>query len=159
VDAAFEINSLNMETRNSMQGFTIRTEDGTIIRFHYYLEDAPFTTEAFERALPFSRYLFQARISGQEIWTDQGPGLDIIQENCSIFTAAGEIAIGPARPARNKIAGSMGIFYGEGRLLDGGNIFAKVIEEYLPALAALGDSIWRKGSRLLYFEKSEVTED
>ena len=46
----------------------------------------------------------------------------------------------------------MGIFYGEGKLLDCGNIFAKVYDDDLALLKVLGDDIWRKGAQELHFE-------
>ena len=49
----------------------------------------------------------------------------------------------------------MGIFYGEGKLLDGGNIFAKVVEDDFKLLKTLGDTIWRNGAQDLRFEKME----
>src|SRR6516164_6481911 len=114
------------------ENFIIRTKDTGIIRFAYYRHIAPITVRAFENALPFTRVFYQARTSGQEIWVDEAPLLDIPQENSSVFPEPGEIVIGPSKPSRNKIAGFMGIFYGEGRLLDSGNIFGKVWPEDLP---------------------------
>jgi hypothetical protein len=133
------------------KGFIIRT--GTdVLRVAYYVEDAPLTVVAFNQVLPFSLVFSQARTSGQEIWTDKAPLLEIPQENCSIFPEQGEIALGPIKPSRNKIAGLMGIFYGEGRLLDAGNIFGKIWEEDLPRLVTLGETIWKQGSQTLIFE-------
>jgi Protein of unknown function (DUF3830) len=136
-----------------MKGFIIRAKDNQIIRFHFYPEAAPLTVAAFGGLLPFSRIFFHAKISGQEIWIDNAPELNVIQENASVFAMPGEIVIGPKDPVRNKIAGCMGIFYGEGKLLDCGNIFGKVIEEDLPLLQRLGDNIWREGVQELHFEK------
>lgn len=136
-----------------MNGFLIRTKDNQTIRFRFYDDSAPITSTAFLKALPFSRNFLHARISGQEIWIDDAPSLNIIQENSSVFVEPGEIVIGPASPGRNKIANNMGIFYGEGRLLDGGNIFGKVVEEDLNLLKTLGDTIWRQGSQELIFEE------
>lgn len=136
-----------------MNGFLIRTKDNQTIRFRFYDDSAPITSTAFLKALPFSRNFLHARISGQEIWIDDAPSLNIIQENSSVFVEPGEIVIGPASPTRNKIAKNMGIFYGEGRLLDGGNIFGKVVEEDLNLLKTLGDTIWRQGSQELIFEE------
>jgi hypothetical protein len=99
--------------------------------------------------------LFHARVSGLEIWTDDGPKLDLPQENASIFAGPGEIVLGPLRPERNKIRGCIGIFYGEGKLLDCGNIFGKVLDEDLETLKTLGDTIWRKGGIFLRFELFE----
>jgi hypothetical protein len=120
-----------------------------------YHDAAPLTAAAFIKALPFKRTFFHARISGQEIWIDDAPKLDVQQENVSVFTEPGEIVIGSVKPSRNKIAGFMGIFYGEGKLLDGGNIFGKVFEEDMPLLVTLGDAIWRQGAQELVFEVLE----
>ena len=131
--------------------FQIKTEDSQIIRFNTYAE-APITSLTFLKALPFARTFFHARISGYEIWIDNAPILDIIQENASVFAEPGEIVISPKSPGRNKIAGCMGIFYGEGKLLDAGNIFGRVVEEDMPLLKILGDNIWRNGAQELTFE-------
>jgi Protein of unknown function (DUF3830) len=136
-----------------MTGFFIRTQDNQTIRFRYYNDTAPLTAEAFSNILPFSRIFFHARVSGQEIWTNDAPKLDILQENSSVFAEAGEIAIGPVKPARNKVAGLMGIFYGEGKLVDGSNIFGKVLDEDIVLLKELGENIWKKGARELKFER------
>src|SRR5687767_6946781 len=136
-----------------MNGFLIRTKDNQTIQFMCYDDAAPITSAAFLKVLPFSRIFLHARVSGQEIWIEDAPSLDIIQENSSVFAEPGEIVIGPVLPARNKIANCMGIFYGEGRLLDGGNIFGKVFEEDLNLLKTLGDSIWRNGAHELNFEE------
>jgi len=138
-----------------MNGFHIRTTDNQTIRFRFYNDAAPITSAAFLKALPFSRIFFHARVSGHEIWIDDAPSLNIIQENSSVFAEPGEIVIGPAKPARNKIANCMGIFYGEGKLLDAGNIFGKVVEEDFNLLKTLGDMIWRQAAQELRFEKME----
>ena len=133
-------------------GFQILTLDGKKIRFMYY-DEAGTTSKAFEKHLPFSREFLHARVSGFEIWIDTAPLLEIGQENASIFAEAGEVVIAPIKPQRNKIWGCMGIFYGEGKLLDAGNIFAKVHESDFDMLKQLGDQIWRKGGQVLHFEK------
>ena len=46
----------------------------------------------------------------------------------------------------------MGIFYGEGKLIDGGNIFGKVFEEDMALLKELGEKIWKQGAQELTFE-------
>jgi len=94
-----------------------------------------------------------ARVSGQEIWIDNAPELDIIQENASVFTAPGEVVYGPLKPARTKTSNCMGIYYGEGRGLDCCNIFAKVFDEDMPLLKELGENIWKQGTQELIFEK------
>ena len=78
-----------------MRGFRINTNDGIVIRFNYLLADAPVTCAAFNASLPFTRTFLHASLSGQEIWTDNAPKLDIIQENSSVFTNPGEVVIGP----------------------------------------------------------------
>lgn len=135
-----------------MTGFQIKTPDNQIVRFRFYQEEAPQTVEAFVRELPFSRLFFHARVSGREIWIDDAPLLDVPQENASVFTEPGEITISPVKPTRNKTAGCIGIFYGEGKLLDCGNIFGKVFEEDFQVLEKLGDDIWRQGAQQLAFE-------
>ena len=136
-----------------MTGFIIKSTDAIIIRFKYYSEDAPVTAAAFESLLPFSRVFLHARVSGQEIWIDNAPELDIIQENASVFTEPGEVVYGPLKPARTKTANCMGIYYGEGKGLDCCNIFAKVFDEDMHLLKSLGNDIWKKGTQELLFDK------
>jgi len=136
-----------------MTGFVLKTSNKTIIRFKYYDTDAPITCTAFDALLPFSKTFFHARVSGQEIWIDNAPTLDIMQENASVFTEPGEVVYGPLKPARTKTANCMGIYYGEGKGLDCANIFAKVYDEDLHLLATLGDEIWRNGTQNIHFEK------
>jgi hypothetical protein len=136
-----------------MTGFLIKTSGDKTIRFQFYLEAAPITCAAFAERLPFNRTFLHARVSGQEIWTDKAPTLDIIQENASVFAGPGEVVLGPLKPERAKTAGCMGIYYGEGKGLDCCNIFAKVFEEDRDMLAALGEAIWKRGAEELYFEK------
>jgi len=135
-----------------MSTFRIRTKENEIIRFNLYDDAAPVTVEAFIKTLPFTRSFVHARVSGQEIWIDDAPELDIIQENASVFTEPGEIVIGPLKPARAKTAKCMGIYYGEGKGLDCGNIFGKVYSEDFQKLIELGDRIWRQGLQELIFE-------
>jgi len=135
-----------------MTGFKIITQENQTIRFNFYKSEAPFTTEAFAKTLPFSRTFFHARISGQEIWIDDAPVLDIIQENASVFTEPGEIVIGTLKPTRAKTSKCLGIYYGEGKGLDSCNIFGKVFTEDLPLLKSLGNSIWKNGAQVLNFE-------
>ncbi len=138
-----------------MADFLIRTKDNQVIRFRFYSEAAPITSEAFARTLPFSRTFFHARISGQEIWIDNAPELDIIQENASVFTEPGEIVLGPLKPTRTKTSKCLGIYYGDGKGLDCCNIFGKVFDEDLILLKTLGEAIWRQGSQDLIFETLE----
>lgn len=138
--------------KDSSKGFVVQTSGGDPIRFLYYLQEAPATCTAFQNCLPFSRSFVHARVSGQEIWVDAAPQLNIIQENASVFTEAGEVVAGPLHPVRNKTSGCLGIYYGEGKGLDACNIFARVMEEDRSKLQALGETIWRHGQQLLYFE-------
>ena len=78
-----------------MLGFKIVYSDFQI-RFRLYSEEAPITVNAFVAELPFIREFMHARVSGQEIWTDKGLGLNIIQENASVFTIPGEVVLGPS---------------------------------------------------------------
>jgi hypothetical protein len=133
----------------NMTGFKIITKDQQEIRFEFYLATAPLTSKAFAEILPFTKKFYHARVSGQEIWIDNVPQLDIIQENASVFTEPGEAVFGPTKPARSKTANCFGIYYGDGKGLDACNIFAKVIDTDKQKLIDLGNSIWKEGSQEL----------
>lgn len=135
-----------------MKGFKVTTKNNKVIRFRYYSEDAPVTSNAFATLLPFIRTFIHARVSGQEIWIDNVPSLNIIQENASVFTEPGEVVFGPSTPVRTKTANCMGIYYGEGKGLDCCNIFAKVFKEDAEILKQLGEQIWKEGKQELTFE-------
>lgn len=132
-----------------MNGFKIITSDKQEIKFEFYLATAPVTSQAFLSILPFTRTFHHARVSGQEIWIDDVPPLDIIQENASVFTEPGEVVFGPSKPTRTKTANCFGIYYGEGKGLDACNIFARVVEADRQKLTELGNSIWKNGSQEL----------
>lgn len=132
-----------------MSGFKITTTENIEIKFEFYFETAPLTSKAFSETLPFTRTFHHARVSGQEIWIDDVPPLDIIQENASVFTEPGEVVFGPSKPVRTKTANCFGIYYGEGKGLDACNIFAKVMESDKQKLIELGNSIWKNGSQEL----------
>ncbi len=132
-----------------MTGFKITTSDNLEIKFELYLDTAPVTSKAFLSILPFTRTFYHARVSGQEIWIDDVPKLDIIQENASVFTEPGEVVFGPTKPIRSKTANCFGIYYGDGKGLDACNIFAKVVESDKQKLVDLGNKIWRTGSQIL----------
>lgn len=136
-----------------MKGFKITTQDNQSIRFEYYLHDAPVTAKAFSSILPFTRTFIHARVSGQEIWIDDVPRLNIIQENASVFTEVGEVVFGPSKPVRTKTANCMGIYYGEGKGLDCCNIFAKVVDEDLSILQELGNKIWKEGKQTITVDR------
>jgi hypothetical protein len=138
-----------------MPDFKIKTSDNQIIHFNFYKNDAPITCDAFVNLLPFTLTFMHARVSGEEIWSNQFPELDIIQENASVFTEVGEIVLGPLKPARAKTAKAIGIYYGDGKGLDCANIFGKVILKDLPKLKELGNKIWRQGMQDLTFEKAD----
>lgn len=130
-----------------MTGFKITTQDRIEINFEFYIDAAPITSTAFQRILPFTRTFNHARVSGQEIWIDDVPNLDIIQENASVFVEPGEVVFGPAKPSRTKTANCFGIYYGEGKGLDACNIFARVVETDRQKLMDLGNQIWKNGSQ------------
>jgi hypothetical protein len=136
-----------------MAGFKLITSENGEIEFEIYLEDAPITSKAFLELLPFKRTFYHARVSGQEIWIDNVPSLDIIQENASVFTEPGEVVFGPSKPSRTKTANCFGIYYGEGKGLDACNIFAKVIDADFKKLQELGESIWKNGSQEITISK------
>ena len=134
-----------------MRGFKLTTTDNKEIKFEFYMETAPVTSKAFVEILPFTRTFHHARVSGQEIWIDNVPKLDIIQENASVFIEPGEVVFGPSKPIRTKTANCFGIYYGEGKGLDACNIFARVIESDRQKLMDLGNSIWENGTQDLTF--------
>jgi len=141
-----------------MTGFKITTPDNEEIKFEFYFDTAPITSQAFIGILPFTRIFNHAKISGHEIWIDNVPPLDIIQENASVFTEPGEVVFGPSKPARAKTANCFGIYYGEGKGLDACNIFAKVIDSDKQKLIDLGNSIWKNGSQELKISLTEFSE-
>lgn len=132
-----------------MKGFKITALNKLEIRFEFYKDTAPVTSEAFVDILPFTRTFHHARVSGQEIWIDNVPKLDIIQENASVFTEPGEVVFGPTKPSRTKTANCFGIYYGDGQGLDACNIFAKVMDSDKQKLIDLGNDIWKNGSQEL----------
>ncbi|HXB95531.1 MAG TPA: DUF3830 family protein [Puia sp.] len=132
--------------------FIAKTICGLPIRFRLYWLDAPVTSLAFLGLLPFTRNFLHARVSGHEIWIDDAPPLDIIQENASVFTEPGEMVYGPLRPKRAKTSNCVGIYYGPGQGLDSCNIFARVVEEDAGLLRAVGEEIWKGGMQQLTFE-------
>lgn len=129
-----------------MKQFKITTPEKDEIVFNLYLDAAPVTANAFMALLPLTRTFYHARVSGQEIWFDGMPPLDIIQENASVFTEPGEVVLGPSKPARSKTVNCFGIYYGEGKGLDACNIFAKVTDAHREKLVNLGNQIWKNGS-------------
>lgn len=130
-----------------MTGFKIIMEDNQEIEFKFYHDSAPVTCKAFARILPFSRVFYHARVSGEEIWIDDVPPLDIIQENASVFTEPGEVVFGPSKPRRSRTTNCLGIYYGNGKGLDAANIFARVVDTDRQKLFELGMSIWKNGSQ------------
>ena len=132
-----------------MTGFKITTLNKQEIKFEFYIDTAPLTSKAFAQILPFTRTFHHARVSGQEIWIDNVPQLDIIQENASVFTEPREVVFSPTKPIRSKTADCFGIYYGDGKGLDACNIFAKVIDSDKQKLIDLGNSIWKNGSQEL----------
>ena len=135
-----------------MTGFKIVTKEGTEISFKFYLDNAPVTSKAFQHILPFTRKFYHARVSGREIWIDDVPPLDIIQENASVFAEPGEVVLGPSTPTRVKTANCFGIYYGEGKGLDAANIFARVRDADRKKLEDLGNNIWKNGPQELRIE-------
>lgn len=134
-----------------MKGFKLITQNKQEIRFEFYLDAAPVTSDAFVKILPFTKTFFHAKTSGQEIWIDNVAPVNIIQENASIFTYPGEVVIGPQNAGRTKTMNCFGIYYGEGKGLDSCNIFAKVIEDDMQKLIDLGENIWKNGAQDLTF--------
>lgn len=93
-----------------MTGFKITTQEGNEIRFSFLIDEAFITYAPFKRILPFTRTFNSARISGQKIWIEDAPQVDIIQENSSVFTEPGEVVFGRSKPIRTKTAYCFGIY-------------------------------------------------
>ncbi len=129
--------------------FHLRSKEG-VIRFSLYHKEAPQTCLAFLSKLPWRGKAVQARLSGEEIYIEKGPALNVPQENTSIFLRPGEI--GYAVPiARSPIKNNIAIVYGEAKLFDGVNVFARVVPTDLKKLKNLGKSIWLNGAQILNF--------
>jgi len=135
-----------------MNGFKLKTKDNTEVRFEYF-DEAPETAKAFDKALPFTLTIMHAKVSGQELWSNKAPKLDVIQENASVFAEPGEFVIAPNKPDRNKVKNCLGIFYGEGKLVDCCNIFAVAFAEDMYLLKELGEKIWETGFQEITFEQ------
>jgi hypothetical protein len=125
---------------------SLKTSEGVEIRFRLYQREAPATFEALAAMLPLELTLLHARTSGEEIWTADGPSLNIPAENATVNIESGEIGIGPDHP-RNKIARCVVISYGQAKLFDYANIFGRVVEEDDDKLKALGNKIWTEGKQ------------
>ncbi len=144
----------NMQNeRNVCQEFNIRNKSGVQIRFRYYLKEAPESCCAFDSILPLKRIFYHARVSGQDIWFDNLPDLNIIRENASVFTVPDEAVLSPSHPKRTRTANCFGIYYGEGRGLDACNIFASVFDEDREKLTLPGDEIWKNGAMEIIMER------
>ena len=133
----------------------ITNTSGESIVLDLYDELAPETISALWEILPFEREIFHARLSGQEIWCDDMPVLDVPQENASIHAQPGEFVVGPKNPIRNQITGCLGLFYGKGALIDCGNVIGKVRKEDMSVLKSWGQDIWQNGSQKLSFSRYE----
>ncbi|MCB0820606.1 MAG: DUF3830 family protein [Bacteroidetes bacterium] len=128
------------------KAFVLRVAGFPDVHFDFYLNDAPATCAAFRNLLPFARTLVHARVSGEEIWFDDLPEIEVIQENASVFTLPGEVVLGPSNAHRTKTAGCFGIYYGAGKGLDACNIFAMVRESDRDQLCKIGERIWKQGA-------------
>ena len=78
-------NLLPIKPDKKMRGFKVITKERLEIYFTFYLDEAPVTCRAFQDILPFTRLFYHARVSGKEIWINDVPPRDIIQENASVF--------------------------------------------------------------------------
>ena len=140
----------------SRVGFQVSASGGEPIPFEYNLRFAVETCEAFDELLPFNCGFKHVETSRPELWTENAPVLDILQQYSTAYAEAGEVLLGPVGPLRNRISGSLRIFYGKGQSLDAGNVFARVFKGELDKLAALGNRIRKEGSVELSFEQLEI---
>jgi len=129
-----------------MKTLSLTTSAGVQIKFKLYIADAPVTCEALAKLLPLEVTLLHARTSGEEIWTPDGPELQIGLENATVNIESGEIGIAPVHP-RNKISKCLVISYGQAKLFDCANIFGQVLKEDESKLTELGNKIWTEGKQ------------
>jgi hypothetical protein len=125
---------------------SLRTLTGMEIKFKLYTDDAPVTCESFGKILPLEIHLLHAKTSGEELWTPDGPELQIALENATVNIESGEIGIAPIHP-RNRISRCLVISYGQAKLFDCANIFGKVFKEDEGKLKDLGSKIWTEGKQ------------
>lgn len=130
---------------------TSRNEE---IKFHFYDSQAPETCMAIKKILPLEIKLFHAKTSGEELWTPEGPELQILQENATVHIEPGEIGIAPVH-LRNKISKCLVITYGQAKLFDCANIFGQVIKEDEKILRDLGNKIWLEGAQIVRLTAKE----
>jgi hypothetical protein len=129
-----------------MTTLSLRTLTGTEIKFKLYTDEAPVTCDSFTKMLPLEVHLLHARTSGEELWTPDGPELQIALENATVNIEPGEIGIAPIHP-RNKISRCLVISYGQAKLFDCANIFGQVFKEDEGKLKDLGNRIWTGGKQ------------
>jgi hypothetical protein len=129
-----------------MTTLSLITLTGTEIKFKLYTDNAPVTCGALVKILPIEVTLLHARTSGEEIWTPDGPELQIGLENATTNIESGEIGIAPVHP-RNKISKCLVISYGQAKLFDCANIFGQVLKEDESNLKELGNKIWIEGKQ------------
>ena len=122
------------------------------LRFNLYTKIAPATCRVFTSALPLSVKIVHARFAGEEIW-GKGPKFDIPQENATIHLKPGELGYAVPR-AGSGINQAISLVYGEAKLHDCVNVFAKVYPRDLLKLKSLGETVWLKGKRTIKFVKS-----
>jgi len=134
----------------------LETEKGQQIRFELLKGEAPITIGAFEGLLPLKLKLLHARTSGEELWTPDGPELNIALENATVHIEPGELGIAPVHP-RNKISKCVVLAYGPARLYDCANIFARVIKEDEEHLKVLGNAIWMEGAQTVILRLQSET--
>lgn len=133
-----------------MKGFRIRAPGTESVRFTFDERKAPETCQEFIAALPFEALGVQARFAGEEIWIKQGPDLKIKRENSSIRPKFGEMGYVAPRKG-SELSRSIAIAYGEVKLSESANIFARVIKSDRGKLKSMGRNIWLKGQKELKF--------
>lgn len=131
----------------------IRTIDGKILTVTLYEEDAPNTCKIFLSKLPIKIKLYHARIAGEEIFTEEGPLLNIPIENATNELEPGEIGAFAWSPrSSNDFKGGIVITYGpHANLIKCSNVFARVAEEDMETLKAVSLRMWKGGSEEFEF--------
>ncbi len=138
-----------------MAGFTVQSEKGESFHADVFEKEAPSTSKAFLAILPARIRLFHARFAGEEIFTEEGPLLDIPLENATNKLRVGEIGVFARSPRSPKgFKGGIAIVYGrDAHLIGCPNVFARIEERDLAVLKKVGLRIWKGGAEEFLFSR------
>ncbi|MDE1848304.1 MAG: DUF3830 family protein, partial [Candidatus Micrarchaeota archaeon] len=78
-----------------MTYLVLRTSYGQSVRFSLYDQESPNTCREISRVLPLKVKFVQGRFAGEEIYSSEGPLLELPAENATINLKDGEIGFAP----------------------------------------------------------------